>query len=270
MIRILLFVMLFIIYIAFKIIQKAAQTTIDTGKDAYESIRSSNSFEEAYRNFSTNRFARARLGIPEEVIALMAKVSISDGKVSELEVEYMSDMVKAIAAAMLASGMNEQVVAEVKTRLFELANQAKKDTNPISFYCAELSQSSKEIRIRAFMQILSFASLDGLSSKTSALLYEIGTCLRFTTEELNHFINSLTGQKAAQDSSAKNPYQVLGCSESDDFSVIKQAYRRLVKQHHPDYMHSKGLDDSEIRKATEKMQEINNAYEEIKKRKPFP
>ena len=30
---------------------------------------------------------------------------------------------------------------------------------------------------------------------------------------------------------------------------------------------SKGVDDSEMRKATEKMQDINNAYEEIKKRR---
>lgn len=110
MIRIILFIFLFIIYIAFKLIQKTAQKTIDTGKDAYDSIRNSQSFEEAYRNFSTNRFARARLGIPEEVIALMAKVSISDGKTSGLEVEYMSDMIKAIAAAMLASGMSAPVV----------------------------------------------------------------------------------------------------------------------------------------------------------------
>jgi len=41
----------------------------------------------------------------------------------------------------------------------------------------------------------------------------------------------------------------------------------LVKKHHPDYLHSKGVDDSEIRKATEKMQVINAAYEEIKKRR---
>ena len=85
--------------------------------------------------------------------------------------------------------------------------------------------------------------------------------------ELDQLINNLTGGSSSQSQSTKNPYQVLGCNESDDFSVIKQAYRRLVKQHHPDYMHSKGVDDSEMRKATEKMQDINNAYEEIKKRR---
>lgn len=267
MIRIVILVFLFIIYIVFKILKKGAQKTIDTGKDAYESIRNSQSFEEAYRNFSSNKFARARLGIPEEVIALMAKVSLSDGKVSELEIEYMSDTIKAIANAMLAAGMSEAVVIEIKKQLFKLANQAKKDANPVSYYCAELSQSSKDVRIQAMRQILAFASLDGLSRKTTALLYEIGACLRFSTAEVNTLINDLMGNRQTGSSFQQNPYEVLGCNEADEFSIIKQAYRRLVKKHHPDYLHSKGVDDSEIRKATEKMQVINAAYEEIKKRR---
>ena len=267
MIRIVLFVILFIIYLAFKLVQKAAQKTIDTGKDAYESIRNSNSFEEAYRNFSTNKFARARLAIPEEVIALMAKISLSDGKVSELEIEYMSDTIKAIANAMLASGVNERTVTIIKKQLFGLANQAKKDSHPASYYCAELSKSSKEIRIQAMRQILAFASLDGLSSKTTKLLYEIGEALNFSQIEIQKLINDLMGNDQAEARFSQNPYEILGCNESDDFNIIKQAYRRLVKKHHPDYLHSKGVDDVEIRKSTEKMQAINAAYEEIKKRR---
>lgn len=246
---------------------KGAQKTIDTGKNAYDSIRNSQSFEEAYRNFSTNKFARARLGIPEEVIALMAKISVTDGKVSELEIEYMSDTIKAISHAMLRSGINEQVTEEIKKQLFKLANQAKKDSNPISYYCVELSQSTKEVRTQAMRQLLAFASLDGLSNKTRALLYEIGKCLSFSTHELENLIHELMGSQQAEGAFSQNPYDVLGCNEADDFNVIKQAYRRLVKTHHPDYLHSKGVDDSEIRKATEKMQAINAAYAEIKKRK---
>ena len=75
------------------------------------------------------------------------------------------------------------------------------------------------------------------------------------------------GNRQTGSSFQQNPYEVLGCNEADEFSIIKQAYRRLVKKHHPDYLHSKGVDDSEIRKATEKMQVINAAYEEIKKRR---
>ena len=267
MIRVILFVLLFIIYLVFKLLKKGAQKTLDTGKNAYESIRNSQSFEEAYRNFSTNKFARARLGIPEEVIALMAKISISDGKVSELEVEYMSETIKAISQAMHKSGINAQVTEEIKKRLFKLANQAKKDSNPIAYYCAELSQSTKEVRTQAMRQILAFASLDGISSKTRVLLDEIGSCLKFSPSELDTLIHELMGNQQAESAFSQNPYAVLGCHESDDFSVIKQAYRRLVKTHHPDYLHSQGVDDSEIRKATEKMQVINAAYAQIKKRK---
>lgn len=64
-----------------------------------------------------------------------------------------------------------------------------------------------------------------------------------------------------------DPYKVLECNESDDFSTIKKAYRRLVKQNHPDFMHGQGMDNKDIQQATEKMQDINAAYEEIKRRR---
>ncbi|CAK7038732.1 DnaJ domain-containing protein [Phascolarctobacterium sp.] len=60
-------------------------------------------------------------------------------------------------------------------------------------------------------------------------------------------------------------YHVLGCVQSDDFETIKQAYRNLVKQYHPDNYNGKPQEFIEL--ANEKMKEIINAYEVIKKLK---
>ena len=46
---------------------------------------------------------------------------------------------------------------------------------------------------------------------------------------------------------------------------MKKAYRRLMNQHHPDKLVSKGLPEEMIRLATEKTQEIKQAYELVKK-----
>ena len=55
----------------------------------------------------------------------------------------------------------------------------------------------------------------------------------------------------------QDPYKVLGISPDASDDEIKQAYRRLAKQYHPD----RNPGDAA---AAKKMQEINAAYEQIK------
>ena len=62
-------------------------------------------------------------------------------------------------------------------------------------------------------------------------------------------------------------YQILGVSEDDNAATVKRAYRKLMNQHHPDKLVSKGLPEEMLRVATDKTQEIQKAYEQIKQAK---
>ena len=62
-------------------------------------------------------------------------------------------------------------------------------------------------------------------------------------------------------------YELLGVEPNDDMQTIKKAYRKLIKEYHPDIIKSQGRDDEYIKEATQKTQEINQAYEMIKKAK---
>lgn len=59
----------------------------------------------------------------------------------------------------------------------------------------------------------------------------------------------------------KNPYTVLGVAENATDDQIKSAYRELAKKYHPDNYQDSPLRDL----ATEKMKEINEAYDEIQR-----
>lgn len=62
----------------------------------------------------------------------------------------------------------------------------------------------------------------------------------------------------------KSPYAVLGLKEGAPFDEVKKHYRELVKKYHPDILMGRGESEEMIERSTRKLQEINEAYEEIK------
>ena len=59
-------------------------------------------------------------------------------------------------------------------------------------------------------------------------------------------------------------YAELECSASDDFSIVKKNYRRLMKEHHYDSLVSKGLPKDMLEFSEEKTKRLNEAYAAIK------
>ena len=65
--------------------------------------------------------------------------------------------------------------------------------------------------------------------------------------------------------SEQEAYAVLDVSAHASDAEVKKAYRRLMSQHHPDKLVSKGLPEEMMELAKEKTQEIRAAYDAVKK-----
>jgi DnaJ like chaperone protein len=73
------------------------------------------------------------------------------------------------------------------------------------------------------------------------------------------------GASAPAGASLNDAYAALGVSADVDDKTLKRAYRKLMSENHPDKLIAKGVPDDMIKLATERSQEIQAAYEMIKK-----
>lgn len=65
-------------------------------------------------------------------------------------------------------------------------------------------------------------------------------------------------------SALRDAYAMLGVGAGASDDEVKRAYKRLMNQHHPDKLVAKGLPEEMIRLATQKTQEIKQAYDTIR------
>ncbi len=87
-------------------------------------------------------------------------------------------------------------------------------------------------------------------------------------EQLEALLRTGTGGPSPQ----RNPddaYAALGLSSDATDAQIKQTYRRLMSQNHPDKLASKGLPESMREMAEQRTREISTAYATIKESRGF-
>ncbi len=76
--------------------------------------------------------------------------------------------------------------------------------------------------------------------------------------------NVVVPAAASRQTSLQAAYEVLGVSSDASDAEVKRAYRRLLSQHHPDKLVSKGLPEEMMKVASQKTHEIRQAYERIR------
>lgn len=202
------------------------------------------------------------------LVALMAKVAKADGRVSELEAELLGLTFSDIARVFEES---ERVREELKA-IYQTEMQTFDNTLVISKKYLKLTQNDYAKRLKVMEYLLNLAFIDGEFSQTERMINEdISDALEIRRADFERMIEQFktfyTHKAEQKRFGIQNAYDVLGVSPQDDMESIKKKYRALVKEYHPDILMGQGKDQSIIDAATAKLQEINEAYETIKKEK---
>ncbi|WP_333805357.1 DnaJ domain-containing protein [Sulfurospirillum sp.] len=200
------------------------------------------------------------------LVALMAKVAKADGRVNELEAELLKLTFSDIARVF----ENSDSVREELKAIYQQEMQSFDNTLIISKKYLKLTKNDYTKRLKVMEYLLNLAFIDNEFSQAEFMITEdIANALEVKRADFERLIASFEqfyANKATQKQfGIKNAYEILGANESEDMESIKKKYRALVKEYHPDILMGQGKDKSIIGAATTKLQEINEAYEMIKK-----
>ena len=81
-----------------------------------------------------------------------------------------------------------------------------------------------------------------------------------------HFHSQQGGGFAPQpDTTLEDAYLAIGVGRDATDKEVKRAYRKLMSENHPDKLIAQGVPEDMVKLATEKSQEIQAAYDMIKK-----
>ena len=191
---------------------------------------------------------------------IMGHIAKADGKVTQAEIANS----EAIMARM-------QLDAEQRKAAIKLFNEGKADDFPLDDVLVQFrKECHRRINLMQMfieIQISTAFSDQKLHPAEKDILYKIADALGFSRKQLDHLFHLAGGvaPPKTQKAAINEAYEVLGVAKNAPDPEVKKAYRRLMNQHHPDKLVSKGLPEEMIKLANEKTQQIKEAYELIKK-----
>ncbi len=180
------------------------------------------------------------------LLVLVAAVMKADGKVLKSELNYVKQY------------FSRSFSGEQYKSIIQLLGDLLKQDIPVHEVCSQIKKNMDYSSRLQFMHFLfGISKADGIIDDSELSLIE--TIARYLAIRPADFESIKSMFIINQDSN----YKILGISPSATDEEVKKAYRKMAVKYHPDKVSYLG--DDVKRSAEQKFQELNNAYQSIKK-----
>ncbi len=206
-------------------------------------------YAEAKLKGPRNYFESKKVAFTVAIIALSAKMAKADGIITRSEITAFRQKV--------------HIPTEDLKRVGQFWDLARKTPDGFQSYARQSVElfGSRAPILEQLLELLFFiAKADGeISSPEWNYLNTVSSIFGFDKHEFQRMADIYgSGEGAA--------YTILGIPADASQSEIKEAWRKLVHENHPDKLISQGLPDEFVQAATDRLRLINAAYHSMLKR----
>ena len=215
---------------------------------------------------------RIRSQFFDTAFTLMGFIAKADGRVSEAEIAQAESFFRQLR---MAPSQRQSAIEHFKRGAaldFELEPLLK------TFMAG--SGGRRDLSHTLMVFLIPMALADGqLDPQERAALHRIAVLMNRPPAEVDRMIAMMTAQQrfhtgggqgagpTSSRSSLADAYNALGVEADASDAAVKKAYRKLMSENHPDRLMAKGVPEDLLRMATERSQEISNAYQLIREQR---
>lgn len=205
---------------------------------------------------------------------LLGYLAKADGRVSESEIAITEQLISDMG---LSSEQRSNAI-----NLFKKGSAKNFNSSATLAKFKSLCGSNRNLVQMLLSYLINLAFADGvLDPAEEQVLREIAQGLGINSTAFEKLLQMIKAQDTfkqgsgqyyshqpngqASQSELTQAYIALGVEASATDAQVKKAYRKLMSQYHPDKLAGQGLPEDAVKAATERSQEIQVAYDVIKK-----
>lgn len=187
------------------------------------------------------------------VVVLAAKLAKVDGPVQRSEIDAFRQVFR----------VPEEGLRDVG-RLFDQARETAEGWEPFAEKLGEAFADNKALLEDVLAALVRIARADGPVKKSEGDMLR-GIHARFGLDAAAWERAKAGAPRGVGAQEMEDPYPVLGLTREASNEEVRAAWKRLMRENHPDTLAARGVPAEFIRRATAKVAEINAAWDRIKR-----